>query len=132
MSLFERALNASARAQLRQVELADQRHLGVWLAVAEGELCRQVERRNRVGLTLRDTERVPVATVTDATVTDEPVRFGGALLVGPVGLVRQRGDAYLTISTTGPVWSVPVPHKHRERARQFAAELLSAAHAAGV
>lgn len=132
MSVFQRVRDSQARAQARQIELADQRHLGVWLVSADGELCRRVERRNAIGLTLPGTERLPVATVTAATVTDEPVRFGGGLLVGPVGFVRQRGDAYLTITTTGPVWSVSVKHRYRERARQLAAELLSAAHAAGV
>src|SRR4051812_44583304 len=132
MGLLDRVLDASASARLRQVELSDQRHLGVWLVLDSGELCRQTVRRNRLGLEVRDTERVPVGTVTAATVTDEPVRFGGALLVGPVGVVRQRGDAYLTITTTGPVWSLPVPHRHTGRARRFAAELLTAAHAARV
>lgn len=110
---------AAANAAADRAVRGSDRGLGVHLDVRAGQVVRSKPRA-----------RVPLAAVTAATVTDEPVRFGGALLVGPIGFVRQRGDAYLTITTTGPVWSIPIKHKHVERARQFAARLLTAAHAA--
>lgn len=106
------------RAQRRQQQRDDIRHLGVGFDVEAGTLVRA------------DGATLPVGTITEATVTDEPTRITGALLVGPVGFLGQRGDHHLTIVTTGPVWSVPIKHKYVERARQLAAELLTAAHVA--
>lgn len=73
---------------------------------------------------------IPLDQITDVTVTAEPVRMTGAVMVGPVAWIGQRGAAYLTVHSRGPVWLLPIPARRTGEARAWAAAVMTAAHAA--